>query len=455
MANSLRRLLVRRLLPAMLAILVASAGVALGVALHSAQLAYDRSLLNTALALAEQVRIIDGYPSLQLSGQARRILLADQYDRTFYAVRNTSGDLLHGVDLPLPDAKMMARLIEDKQLSYSAQWEKTPIRIAALRVEQDGVPMTVLVGETLVKRNAIVRDIVLGMLLPELLLIVATVMLLGLGIRSALAPLGELKRQLAGRSQADLSPVETIVPDEMQPLVDEINSLLGRLDRSLSSQRHFVSNAAHQLRTPVAALQAQVELALRQPTLPDDDRLKSLLLATRRLSHLIDQLLALARAEPVGNKVMPEVKLADIVRECAEIWLPRAIAKNVDLGFEIADIRVPGNALLLQELLSNLLDNAIRYTPINGAVTVGCGMENDQAWLTVDDSGPGIAAEERERVFERFYQPVHSISNGSGLGLAIVQAIAHQHGGRALAESSLQLGGARLLVRLPLRCGGE
>lgn len=449
MPNSLRYQLVRRLLPAMLAMLIAGAATAYWVALHSATLAYDRSLLNTALAISEQIRVTDGHPWLQLTPQAQAVLFTDKYDRIYHSVRGPKGELLHGVELPMP-ADAQTDLEERSRQYYDGRWEQHPIRIAALRSEHEGVELTVLVGETLVKRNAIVRDILLGMLLPEMLLILATVTLIGIGVRSGLSPLTQVLRQVAGRSQADLSPIKADVPEEMQALVDEINSLLFRLDKSLTSQRHFVSDAAHQLRTPIAALQAQVEATLRQSDPANRQWLEGTLSAARRLSHLVDQLLALARAEPIPSALLPSVQLADIVRETAEIWLPQAIAKEIDLGFELSAAAVRGNALLLGELLSNLLDNAVRHTPPGGAITVSCGSNTEAAWLTVEDSGPGIAIEEREKVFERFYQPANSHSDGCGLGLSIVQAIAFQHGGKATIEASGLLAGARITIRLPV-----
>lgn len=445
---SLRHLLVRRLLPAMLVILAAGAITAYGVALHSATLAYDRSLLNTALALAEQIHIVDGYPSLHLTPQAQSILLTDKYDRIFYSVRDQNDQLVSGSDLSLPPPEHNEQLLENGRGYYDSHWSGHAIRIAAFRTEKDGIPLTVLTGETLVKRNAIVRDIILGMLLPELLLVAATVALIGFGIRSGLAPLTGLLRQLAGRSQADLRPISALVPEEMQPLVVEINSLLQRLAHSLTSQRHFVSDAAHQLRTPIAALQAQVEVALRQVRSETPSSLDGILSATRRLSHLVDQLLALARAEPSQTSPLPEINLEDVIHEAAELCLPKAIAKRIDLGFEISPATLCGNHFLLRELLSNLTDNALRHTPEDGTITISCGTNGRHVWLAVEDSGPGIPEAEREKVFERFYQLAGTFSDGCGLGLAIVEAIVRQHGGTARIANS-RLGGTRVEITLP------
>lgn len=455
MPPSLRYLLLRRLLPAMLAMLVAGASIAYWVALHSANLAYDRSLLNTALAVSEQARIVEGQPALQLTSQSQSILLADRHDSIHYSLRNTKGEVFSGDHLPHPNDALLARLREEGRVFYDSQWNGKPIRIAALLTETEGIELLVLAGETQNKRNSIVRDISLGMLLPEFLLIAATLFLVGVGVTSGLAPLTGLQRQLAGRSQADLSPIAADVPEEMQPLVVEINSLLHRLKHSLDSQRHFISDAAHQLRTPVAALQTQVEVALRQPDEARQGYLESIQLATRRLSHLISQLLALARAEPSQSAPLPLLNLESIVHEVAEIWLPQAIAKNVDLGFELAPVCVAGNRLLLTELLNNLVENALRHTPSGGSITVSCGGDGKVAWLTVEDSGAGIPPTEREKVFERFYQPADSDSDGCGLGLAIVKAIVRQHGGNVECSESASLGGARLEIRLPVApsCG--
>lgn len=449
MHPSLRYLLLRRLLPAMLVIMAAGAGTAYWIATESTELAYDRSLLNTALAIAEQTRISDGRPVLQLSAQAQTVLLADKFDRSFFAVHDAQGELIAGSDLPMPSGDAWAELIDSGRLYYDAKMGKEAVRVAALQAEHDEVHFTILVGETLVKRHAIVRDILLGMFLPELLLVTATIVLTGIGVRSGLAPLISLRRQLAGRSQADLSPVNIAIPIEMQPLVDEINSLLSRLDRALGSQRHFVSDAAHQLRTPIAALQAQVEIAVRSAPADSRGQLEGVLTATRRLSHLVDQLLALARAEPSQHQPLPTVDLEQLVHETAETWLPQAIAKNIDLGFELASAKISGNNLLLGELLGNLIDNAIRHTPCEGSVTVSCGTSGDAVWLAVEDSGAGIPAAEREHVMKRFYQSPGSDSNGCGLGLTIVDAIARQHGGMVIVDASPQLGGARLTIKLP------
>lgn len=447
---SLRFLLLRRLLPAMLALLGAGAAMAYWVALHSATGAYDRSLLDTALAIVDQIRIVDGKPQLPLNAQARAVLLADKFDQIFFAARGPNDELLGGeTALPRPPEVALETLRTEGRYYYDGTLGGKPIRIAALQTEQAGQVITILSAETLVKRNALLREIILGMLLPELLLVIATLAVVWSGVRSGLKPLAGLRQELAGRSQADLRPITAPVPDEIQPVVEEINELMQRLERSLSSQRHFVSDAAHQLRTPIAALQAQVELALREASQQNRDQLEGTLAATHRLSHLVDQLLALARAEPSQPQPYPEIALEVVVHGVAETWLPRAIEKGIDLGFDLAPTSVRGNSLLLQEMIANLVDNALRHTPAGGTVTVACGHEDGRGWLTVEDSGPGIASAERGKVFERFYQSPGSLGDGCGLGLAIVQQIVRQHGGSATIDESPTLGGALIRVSLP------
>jgi len=449
MQASLHRLLLRRLLPATLFILLAGAGIAYWVALRSANLAYDHSLLNTALAISEQVDFYEGHPALQLTDQAQNMLLTDKYDRMYFSVANLEGMPLAGEFLPQPSAHQLAQLIQEGRVYYERKHDNRPVRIVALKTERDNMTLVVLVAETKTKRDAILRDIVLGMLVPELLLVIATLLLVGYGIHSGLAPLTGLLRQLAGRSQADLSPIAVQVPAELQPLVVEINSLLKRLEKSLVSQRHFVSDAAHQLRTPIAALQTEVEVALREAPVDQRVHLESILLAAQRLAHLVSQLLALARAEPSRSDPLPSLSLETVVHEVAEIWLPEAIKRNIDLGFDLEETPVRGNRLLLAEMLGNLIENALRHTPPGGTVTVSAGSQGTQVWLAVEDSGPGIPLGEQAKIFERFYQAAGSGSDGCGLGLAIVQAIAQQHGGKASIQPAHTLGGARFEIRLP------
>jgi len=452
---SLRRLLLTWLLPAMLTLVAAGALTAYGIALRSATWAYDRALLDTALALSGQIRVVSGHPVLNLPAQAQEILLTDRYDNVFYEVIGPQGESVGGHrGLPRPP-----RLLpEEGRLYYDGWFQGKEVRVAALFVLHEGIPLLILAAETQTKRDNLVREILTSMLLPELLLVAATLGLGWLGIRHGLKPVEDLREQLSQRSPKDLSPVSSDrVPEEIAPLVEELNHLLGRLEGSLSAQRNFVSDAAHQLRTPLAALQAQAELALRaldKGTASDQSALRPelerILTATRRLTHLARQLLALARAEPRSGDTTKAVDLMTVVHQCAEIWHPLALEKDIDLGFDLAPAPVLGHPLLLEELLSNLIDNAIHYTPAPGSITVRTFCRDGAAVLQVDDSGPGIPEEHREKVFERFHR-VNGEHNpeGCGLGLSIVREIAKQHGADVWLDEAPVLGGARLEVSFP------
>ena len=451
-SRSLRGLLLGRLLPAMLALVLASALVAYVNAHRTATLAYDRSLLDAALALAGQIRTEGGAIVLDLSPQAQEILLTDKYDRVFYEVIGPDGNSFAGHrDLPRP-AELHA---EGSRLYYEGWYQGQPVRLAALQTRRDGRPILVLVGETMVKRNTLVREILLGMLLPELAIVAAMLALGWLVIRRGLKPLDELRTELTRRSHRHLGPVAAQeLPDEMRPVAEEINHLLGRLEQALSAQRNFVSDAAHQLRTPIAALLAQAEAAEREladntASAPARAQFQRIQAASRRLSHLAHQLLALARAEPGSATLLAPIDLAELVRAEAENWLPAAGAKQIDLGFEIAAAPLRGSPLLLKEMLANLIDNAIRYTPPQGTVTVRCGVRAGCTFLEVEDSGPGIPADERERIFERFYRLPGADDEGCGLGLAIVREICSQHGATVSVAAATTLGGACFTINFP------
>ncbi|MFN4342959.1 MAG: sensor histidine kinase [Azonexus sp.] len=449
-ASSLRWMLIDRLLPAMLGLLVVGAVLANWVALRAATKAYDRGLLDTAFAIAEQLQIVEGRPQLPLTQQARTVLLTDKFDRVFYAVHDETGELLDGnPELPTPPVEDLPQLASEGRLYYDGMLGEESIRLAAYQRRFEFQTVTVVAAETLVKRRELVRDILLGMLLPEILLVLVAATVIWFGVRSGLKPLEGLQAELADRSQSDLRPVAVAVPEEVQPVVTEINGLLQRLDVALASQRNFVSDAAHQLRTPIAALLAQVEAAEQEAGGAAPSVLSGIHAAAGRLGHLVEQLLALARAEPSLAQASGEVALVSLVHRVAENWLPAAIGKDIDLGFELQPAVVHGNEILLEELLANLLDNALRHTPIGGVVTVACGVADGRAWLSVEDSGPGIPESERGRIGERFYRPAGQTGDGCGLGLAIVREIARQHQGELHIDRSSRLGGAWMRVDFP------
>lgn len=446
--TSLRRKLLRMLLSGMLLMMVASAFIAYSIAFRSASRAYDRALLDTALGIAGQIHVSDNKLALVLPKEAEEILLTDNLDQIFFQVVDANGNSLGGNStLPMPQTPISP----NSWKFYNAEINGAAVRVAAFSTERAHLPLTVLSAETRVKRTALVREILIGMLLPEMVLVGVTLVLVWFGIRTGLQPLEDLRQQLSQRSQNDLQPLAAEdMAYEVKPLIRELNHLLGQLDESVQAQRNFVSNAAHQLRTPIAALHAQIEAMLGEPEGPQRAQVSQVLTALQRLAHLIHQLLALARAEPKDESSRQAVELTMVVRNVADTLLAHALDKNIDLGFDLAPATARGSALLLQEAATNLADNAIRYTPAGGSVTVGCGQNAEYAFLCVEDSGPGIPEALRERVFERFYRLPGTQGNGCGLGLAIVRQIARQHGAEVVIEHSETLGGARIELRFPL-----
>jgi two-component system, OmpR family, sensor histidine kinase TctE len=308
------------------------------------------------------------------------------------------------------------------------------------------------VGERVTLRTESARQLLLRIVLPQALLILLAMFAVWYGVGRGLAPLSQLQREIEHRSHRDLSPLpESTVPREVQPLIHAMNGLLGRLGASIAAQQRFITDAAHQLRTPIAGLKTQTELALRQTHETEAKAaFKQLHSATEQMTRLINQLLSLARAEPDAGRagVTEPINLGELAREATSDWVPRALARNIDLGFEgqSGAARVEGDPFLLRELLNNLLDNAVRYTQPGGHITVRVSTPDSRIIVSVEDDGPGVPEAERERVFERFYRVLGSGAEGCGLGLAIVREIAQRH--RADVTLSAGNDGAGTLVRI-------
>jgi two-component system sensor histidine kinase TctE len=250
-----------------------------------------------------------------------------------------------------------------------------------------------------------------------------------------LSPLTELQQRIRARRPDDLSPIESgQVPEEISPLVRSLNDMLERLSQTIQMQKRFIADAAHQMKTPLAGMRMQSELALRQTSREEIHRsLEQLSKSSESATRLVNQLLALARAENQTPEARPFVplELSELARNVVQDWVQISLARRLDMGFEQPGhpIMVLGNPTMLRELLSNLIDNALRYTPSGGSVTirVRTNEEETHAILEIEDTGPGIAPSERAHVFERFYRILGSNVEGSGLGLAIVREIAQQH----------------------------
>ena len=418
------------LLPPVAALLVLGAFGAYFLSLEPASEAYDQALVDVAIALGERIRSSGDSVLFDLPGDAEQVVRTDKYDAIFYQLRRPDGSTLAG-DPGLPAIPAGAQP-EDGVIAYDGIYHSQPIRVVAMLVPCGGQVCTVQVAETTNKRRKLARNIVLSSLVPELAITLASLVLVWFGVKRGLAPLEDLSSEIRARSARDLRPIDPgHAPEEARPLVSALNQLFGQVAGASSSQQRFLANAAHQLRTPLAGLQAHTEIALAQGV-PGDIRaqLEQVHSATIRTARLANQLLALARAEPGGTRsdVVAPVNLRTLVEDVADEWVHRAMAREIDLGFELADAQVAGDALLLREALSNLIHNALEYSPHGARVTVRTGTRNQRPFLEVEDDGPGIPPAERERVLERFYRVPGTAGTGSGLGLAIVREIAAAHG---------------------------
>jgi len=295
--------------------------------------------------------------------------------------------------------------------------------------------------------------------LPQLLLILIAGIVVWVGVVRGLSPLERLQHAVASRSDRDRSPVAIEnVPGEVSPLVQSINDLLARLDRVLTLQSRFVSDAAHQLKTPMAALKTQFEVALRET---DQERMRQSLQQIyprlERLSRLVSQLLSLARNEPeaVSAVTRTPLDLNALALDVATGWVPEALKKHVDLGFEDAGrpVMVLGDPVRLRELFDNLLDNAVRYSRDGGRITLR--VTADPPTVDVNDDGPSIPPAERQRVFERFHRLLGNAQDGSGLGLAIAQEIVRLHNGDITLRDDIDGIGNTFSVSLPPQSPSE
>lgn len=392
--------------------------------------AFDQALVNEALAAAAQLRAqAGGAIEFDLPQQAIEMMRADKYDRVYYLVLGPRGEFVAG-DEGLPTAAAGRH----NPAFVDAQFRGNAIRGVSYRHPMPAGAVTITVAETTNKRDQAWRRMLISIFVTDTLQFAAILLLIWIGVRVGLRPLITLRAQIDSRSAQDLAALdETRVPGEVRPLTRALNRLFATVRSSAQGQQQFLANAAHQLRTPLAGLQTQLE-SLRH----DSDagalreRLNGLLEGTRRLSHTANQLLALARAEPTATAAadFSEIDLRELAEEAVAKHFDRALRRHIDLGVEAVSARVHGSAWLLREMLANLVDNALAYTPADGRVTVRCGVtaaDPAQAYIEVEDDGPGIPSDQRARVTERFYRPPGASGDGCGLGLAIVDEIVRGH----------------------------
>ncbi len=435
----------------------------------SAALQQDRQLLGLLPLLADSIVAKGnsaGDPPLMLTVPAVQQFLKDRPAVSAFGIVALDGTLLLG-DAWLGNstpATQEAEFVSEANLGVT-------YRIASQRMQTGAGELVVRLADGSDPRQQWVKLVLIKVLAPNLVLMVAALFAVNWAVRLALRPLLDLKEAVERRSPRDLSAINVQdSPEEVRPLVESLNRLFHLVNAQAESQRRFIADAAHQLRTPLAGLQAQVE-AWAQVAIAGaaSDASKTIRVpgaqiyklrdATRRTSQLANQLLALSRADARNIDAQPlqRVDLKELCETMLEAHLDAATAKHIDLGLDTQPVHVSGHEWLLRELLSNLVNNAVKYTPQHGAVTLRCGVSpvSDQgptsqvAFLEVEDDGPGVPAAERERILERFYRASGTVGEGNGLGLAIADEIARVHHAKLVVAEGAQGRGLRVTLQLP------
>jgi two-component system sensor histidine kinase TctE len=408
----------------------------------------DRRLKDAANSLMTHVLVKEGAVTLDSSPDRKPPLPAA--DSIKFALRDTQGRLLAG-DAQLPIVTMND---ETSQLLSMSQVDQRSLRTLTTRFDTRAGVILITVADVHPPSEPAVRYGFMSTLLWDFVQLDVTLVLVWIGIQLGLRPVKKLRDEIAARSPLDLRPlIETSVPREIAPVVVTLNRLFATLRAAAQSQQQFIANTAHQLRTPITGIQAQLDLLAAEPEAqPIKDRLLTLQEGIRQLARAANQLLTLARADPAANMAIKNrsVNLGALVAEVIAKFFDRALQAGIDLGVDIqTDVSIVADPSLLDDLLSNLIDNAVKYTASGGSVTATVGMRDGKAFLAVEDTGPGIPDAERQRVRQRFYRLPNSPGHGSGLGLAIVDEIARLYA----ASVSIGLGaggrGTQVVVQFP------
>lgn len=422
--SSIRLRLLKWLIGPILLINLAGAALTYVLAWTPAQLAFDQGLHDAAAALAARVRAGPAGIELDLPRQAELALRADQADAIYFVVRTAGGRVVAG-DPDFPAS--------GQEAVYDARMRGEAVRAAVAGVRAGDAVVEVAVAKTLRQRAQLRSATVRALILVEGLFTLALVGLIWFSVTNGLLPLARMRADLDARDGADLAPVaEEGLPYELAPVVSAFNDLLGRVQAGARAQHEFLANVAHQLRTPLAGMKLQLEW-LGQRHAGDSDTVRSvglMLQSNERMIRQTNQLLALARAEPsrFEKTRLETLDLSQLVAQVVQYFVDEAGRKDIDIGFDLQPTPVAGDGFLLRDLIDNVVDNAVRYTPNGGLVTVRCHPGADGGGVfEVEDSGPGIPAHQRALVFQRFVR-LDDKSPGSGLGLAIVRDIALAHG---------------------------
>ena len=405
------------------------------VAQNIANAPFDRTLSSALELLEHQIVWAEPAqaPELTLTAPARIALRTRENEGIFWKAQLVGGDIISG-EQALPSPSMPESWQPGEIFYRDESVSGYKVRLAYTWVRSPDAPDTTLLlvaAESTDGRVALANNIIKGVIIPQFLVLPLAVLLVWFGLSRGVAPINALQRRLRSRRPDDLSAIDDkSTPLEITPLVVAMNDLLARLSGNIESQRRFVADAAHQLKTPLAGLRTQAELALKSaPNQEIEHSLRKIVVSTVRATRLINQLLLMASAEHPDSIERRPIDLVALARQVCEDWVPAALEAGIDLGYEGPEeaAMILGQPILLTEALNNLVDNALRYVPTGGQVTIGVNTTTRRVELIVRDNGPGIAQSDQERIFDRFYRVLGSEAHGSGLGLAIVKEIAQRH----------------------------
>ena len=450
--RSIRISLLKWLLLPLLVINLVGASATYWLAWRPTQIAFDQNLADAAWALLPYLQQRGDGIAVDLSRQAEQVLRLDHTDAIYFVVRTANGHTVAG-DADFPPLRA-PQAINDPE-AYDSRMRGEAIRVIVLSALVGTEPVTIGVAETLWKRVSVRSGAnFVGLLLLDLALTFISIAIVWVAVTRGLAPLQAMQSGLNARKPDDLAPLPADpLALELAPVAAAINGLLDRVRHVSRSQQDFLANAAHQLRTPLAGLKTQLEwLQRRHDGEPETARSLALMMSSaERMIRQTNQLLALARAEPgqfEPARLFP-LSLDKLVEECIQHFVEQADKKHIDLGFDLSPVTIRGDSFLLRDLIDNLVDNAIRYSPPHGRVTVNCRVEGGMGLLSVEDNGPGVPAAEHDLIFSRFYRLNHK-TVGSGLGLAIVRDIAVDHGAQIALASGPNGAGTVFSVRFTL-----
>lgn len=450
---SLRRSLLFRLIGLMVVFSIGASFLAYKLSLKFSDDAYDQWLQDSARSLSQLIQVRNGHVEVDLPANTLKAVIWDAYDKVYFRVDSKEGFIAGQPILPrhypmTGDEVMFFDLIAEGQSMRAVQVNRHDLI--------PGETVSITMAESLHKRQRLATRMLTTVLAISVALCLLTIVFARSAVTKGLRPLLKLAEVVRARHSGDLTRVpDAGIASELGVFTAAINELLGQLDAALQAQRRFVADAAHQLRTPLAALKVELEHALRESDPDKHDRaLRNLKGGIDRMARLSNQLLTMARAEPgaLASSHFKQIDLHAVVYQAAQAFVPKALAQGADLGFECTTgdaIWVRGDTLLLEELVNNLLDNALKYAGPAAQIDVLLAVTPSEALLTIQDNGPGVPASELQLLGQRFHRPPGSVAGGSGLGLAIVAEIVRTHEGR-LAINTATPHGLVVAIHLPL-----